>query len=253
MRKNGAVQFLAPQWFEQARTLIGAVEITADANARLQFDAGARWSLVVEHGRVAQFELGDISDADVELRWSRADAFAILRRELRDDDAMRATTAVAPTIDGTYTGPPAPADFSVRPELRDLPEIPGASLVVQFRFTGAPFGVANHVITFVDGRVASDPLGIAERPDVRIEVPYAVIGPVRQGELSILEALEKGSIEGEMGPLALLAGIMEHPAYHAAEVATGRQVFAFGVLGALDSNEQYAAALEQLAADSTLD
>src|SRR5690348_14838258 len=108
---------------------MAAVQITPDANARLQFDAGTRWSLVVEQGRVVQFDLGDISEADAELRWSREDAFAIWRRDLRDDDAMRATTAVSSVSGGTYTGPPAPSDFAVRPELHDLPEIPGASLV----------------------------------------------------------------------------------------------------------------------------
>jgi hypothetical protein len=249
------VQFLTPPWFERARALVSAIEIAPDANARLQFDAGVRWSLVVEGGRITYFDQGDIPDAEIEVRWNRDDAFAIWRRALRDDDAMRATTVVARTIDGTYTGLPAPADFGARPELADLPEIPGASLVAQYCFTRAPFGIANHTITFVDGCVkeGSVALGIAEHADVRIQVPYAVIGPVRQGQMTILEALTDGAVEGEMGPLALLAGVVEHPVYHAAEVATGRQAYTLNVLAQLDANERYASALEQLAAETTLD
>jgi hypothetical protein len=247
------VKFLAPEWFDQARPLLAPVEISPTASARVQFDAGERWALVVEQGRIAHFDRGDIDGADVEVRWSREEAFAIWRRELRDDGAMQATTVVAAVLDGTYTGPPAPGDFFARPELRDLPEIPGASLVAQYRFKQAPFGVTNHFLTFADGRCIAGTFGTAEHADVLIEVFYEVIGPVRHGERTILEAIADGTVEGEMGPLALLAGIVESPEYRAAELATGRHPYALAVLGELDADERYASAFQQLARASTLD
>jgi hypothetical protein len=247
------VRFLSPDWFDRARALLGSIEISPDAATRLQFDTGERWSMIVERGRIAHFDLGDIDNPDVELRWAREDAFAIWRRDLRDDDAIRATTVVAATSTGTYTGTPAPGDFFARPELRELPDIPGASLIAQYRFKHAPFGVTNHFLTFVDGHCTAQSFGTAEHRDIYIEVFYQVIGPVRQGEQTILEAIEGGTIEGEMGPLALMAGIVESPEYRAAELATGRHPYALAVLGELDANDLYAAAFLQLASESTFD
>ena len=56
-----------------------------------------------------------------------------LAMEVADDDALRAITVVAPVSDGTYTGPPCPADLVERPELEAVPTIPDASLTVSAR------------------------------------------------------------------------------------------------------------------------
>ena len=84
-------------------------------------------------------------------------------------------------------------------------------------------------------------------PDVVVHVPYHAIAPVRAGEWTILDAMENGTIEGEIGPMAMLAGILEHPAFQAAERATTRHASALAGLGTLDADPDVERALTDLA------
>ena len=245
------LRFLSAQWFEAARAALDGVETSPESSCRVQFDAdGERFVLVVEAGRLVRFEAGDLDRPDVEVRFSLADAARIWRRELRDDDAIRAITVVAPVPGGTYTGPPCPADLVARSELDGVPSIPGASLLVAYTFSDGPFGVVHHWLRFENGRLVADGIGEIDGADVRVGVPYSAVPMVRSGERTIIEVLEGGTLQGELGPLGLLAGIVEIPEFHAAELATGRHGFALAVVGELWADPVWIQALEQLAGET---
>jgi hypothetical protein len=242
------MRFLADEWFEALRSGVRAVAIAPALGCRIQFDAeGTRFALVVESGRVARFEPGDLGRAEVEIRCTRPDSARIWRRELRDDDAMRAVTVVAPVADGVYTGPPSPADLLGRPELAAAPLVPGASLVVAYTLAGGPFGTVRHWLRYESGKPVAEGFGDVDAADVRIGIRYREVALVRSGEHTVLDALEDGTISGAIGPLALLAGILESPEYEAAELASGRHGFALSVLGELWANSEWIAALDALA------
>ena len=139
--------------------------------------------------------------------------------------------AVTTVVDGAYLGPPAPLDLVGRPELSMLPSIPGATLCVQYLFRDGPFGDVMHALVFEDGQLVAQHLGKLERIDAMVEVTYRAMARVRAGEITILAALEGGKVAGELGPLALLAGITESKEFHAAELATGRHAIALAALG----------------------
>jgi hypothetical protein len=228
-----------------------AVQLGADRAARLQFRTDdCTWCVVVDEGRVEQLDLGVVDDPDVVVHWSRSDASAILRGELRDDDAWRATTVSAMTATGLYTGPPAPVNLACRPELDLLPKIPGASLCAQFRFPAGPFGAVRYALRFHDGRVVDEFLGERDDVDVRIEFTYRNMALARAGEITIIDALHGGSVIGEIGALMALGGIAESPEYQRAERATGRHAIALSVLGELNMDEEFRAALQDLVESS---
>jgi hypothetical protein len=188
------------------------------------------------------------------VRWTRDGARRVLTRELRGDDATLATTVVAPTGDGgTYTGTPAPLNLLVRPELADMPEVPGASFSVFYTNRDGPFGDVHYVLQFTDGRLTDERLDTPQHADVTVDVSYRSMAYVRADEMTILEALETGNVNGEIGPLATLAGIQESPEFHDAELATGRHAIALSVLGELDAHTPFGPAIAKLAADSTWD
>jgi hypothetical protein len=245
------LRFLSAQWFEAARTLLDGVEAAPESSCRVQFDAdGERFVLVVDAGRLVRFETGDLDRPDVEVRFALADAAKIWAGELRDDDALRAITVVAPVPDGTYTGRPCPADLVARPELDGAPSIPGASLLVAYTFSDGPFGVVHHWLRFENGRLVADGLGEIEGADVHVGVPYVSVPLVRSGARTIIEVLEGGTLQGELGPLGLLAGIIEIPEFHAAELATGGHGFALAVVGELWASSAWIQGLEQLAGET---
>ena len=247
------LRFLSAQWFEAARTLLDDVAVSPSSSCRVQFDAGGeRFLLVVENGRVVRFETGELERPDVEVCCALAEAARIWRRELCDDDAMRVITVVAPVHDGTYTGPPCPGDLLGRSELEGVPSVPGASVVVEYTYRGGPFGVVHHWLRFEDGRPVADGFGAIEVADVRVGVPYAAVPLVRSGARTIIEVLEGGTVQGELGPLGLLAGLLEAPEFHAAELATGDHGFALAVIGELWVTAEWLDALEQLAGETSM-
>ena len=135
-----------------------------------------------------------------------------------------------------------------RPELDALPVVAGASLRVQYRYRAGPFGDVNHVLSFENGRLVEENLGVAVDPDVEVDVTYRAMALVRGGEMTILEALENGSLRGDLGPLATLAGISESDEFRAVELASGRHALALAVLGELDLDPAYAMACQTIAA-----
>jgi hypothetical protein len=239
------MRFLSDEWFAEAGAALGGVRAPQGAACRVQFVAGDEpWHLVAAERAPVELSPGALDAPDVELRWDRADALAVWRRERRGDEAL--ATAVVRTSD--YTGPPSPGDLASRPELDDLPPLPGASVVTQYHFSGGPFGTVAHVLVFEEGRLVRDQWGVVPDPDVVVRVPYEEIAYVRSGRHTILDAIEGGSLEGEIGPLALLAGILEHPAFEAAERATDDHGFVLAALGKLDADPAYTEAMERLAA-----
>ncbi len=239
------------EWFEEMLRVTAAVTLAHDSNCRIQFDAdGTRFGLIVAGGNVTLFAPGDIDGADLELRFSRSDAERVWRRELDGDEAMRAATVVTQLQDGPYTGPPAPADLLGRPEFDALPVVADAALVVAYTFRRGPFGVVHHWFKFDSGRPVDDGFGELDEADVRIEVEYRAIPLVRSGEQAMLDLLAGGTIEGDLGPLAMLGGLLEEPAFRAADLATGRHAFALATLGELWADENWIAALDRLAAEA---
>jgi hypothetical protein len=242
------IPFLSSEWFETLRRATRDVAIAPGDGCRIQFDAGGtRFGLVVESGRITLLEATELDRPDVEVRSTLPDAAKIWRRELRDDDAMRAITVVAPVADGTYTGPPSPADLLGRPELDAAPSVPGASLVVAYAFSGGPFGRVHHWLRYEDGRPVEEGFGEPASADVRIGTRYREIALIRSGEHTVLDALDGGTIEGAIGPMALLAGILESPEYEAAELASGTHGDALSVLGELWARPEWVTALDVLA------
>ena len=216
-----------------ARSLPPAQNMTDSAlpdwvNGRFVFETDdTRWHLVLERGDVVALAAGGVENPNVAVRWRADHARSILNYSLQGNDAMAVTTVV----DGAYLGPPAPLDLVGRPELSMLPSIPGATLGVQYLFHDGPFGDVMHTLVFEDGRLVAQHLGKLERIDAMVEVTYRAMARVRAGEITILEALEGGKVAGELGPLALLAGITESKEFHEAELATGRHAIALAALG----------------------
>lgn len=231
----------SPERFSAAYARAGGVTLEPDRECRIQFDAsGTRWFLAVAGGRITAWQPGSLDDADVELQWTMTDAQRIVARELRSDAAHLATTAIAPARGGVYTGPPAPVNLACRPELSALPVAKGATFGVQYRYRDGPFGAVDHVLRFEDGRVVEERLGRLDAADVTVEVTYRAMARVRAGEITIIEALEGGSVTGEIGPMGALAGISESTQFHDAELATGRHALALAVLGELHSDPTFA-------------
>ena len=220
--------------FAKARELVeGALPERPGSSCRLQFDAGTRWGLVVEDGRVATWEPGDLSDAEAELRWSPEDAAAVLSGRLEGDEAYRRTTLAERTKAGDYVGPPPPMDLGQREELQELPALPGVTLLTQYRFRSGPFGTVDFWMRWEDGTITGLDLGQADDADVRVEVTYRAMAKVRDGSITIIEALEDGSVDGKIGPMALLAGVSESREFQRAERAGGPSGGALATLGEL--------------------
>ena len=221
--------------FAKARELVdGALPERSGASCRLQFDAGTRWGLVVEDGRVVSWELGDLADADAEVRWSPEDAAAVLSGRLEGEEAYRRTVLAERAKAGDYVGPPPPMDLAEREEeLAALPAMPGVSVVTQYRFRSGPFGTVDYWIRWEDGALVGMDLGVLDEPDVRVEVSYRAMARVRKGSMTIIEALEDGSVDGKIGPMALLAGVSESREFQRVERAGGPAGGALATLGEL--------------------
>jgi hypothetical protein len=215
------------------------------ADARIMFEAGdARWHLVLERGEVVALAAGGVEDPDVTVRWDAEHARSILNYSLQGDDAMAVTTVV----DGAYTGPPAPLNLVGRPELEKMPRVPGGNLGVQYLFRDGPFGDVLHAFIFEEGHLVAQQLGKIEHMDVMVELTYRAMARVRAGEITIIEGLEGGSVAGELGPLALLAGISESPEFHEAELASGRHALALAAMGQVWRNPELMATMRDLQA-----
>jgi hypothetical protein len=149
-------------------------------------------------------------------------------------------------------GRPSPLDIAETAELGALPEVEGATLTVQYRFTQGPFGDVEYWWSFDEGRSVGMGLGVAADPDVRVRITFASMVGVRRGELTIFEALEyDGRVDGDLGPLMLLAGLEESPGVRAAESACGPSGPVLGALGRVTAPPAWQEARQRLAAVTT--
>jgi hypothetical protein len=240
-------------WCDAALAEVRAVQVPHPVMARIQFETGReRWHILIENGRITKWAIGEIAEPDVEVRWREDVAFRILGRELRGNDAMLATEIVDRADGARYVGTPAPLNLSAHAEATLLPFVPGASLSVRYSYRDGPFGTVDYLLVFEDGRIIEERLAAPTDTDVHADVSYLAMAKVRAGDLTILEALEDGSVQGDLGPLAALAGISESREFHELELATGRHAYALGALGLFDANPAFAEAMSELAARSEL-
>jgi len=191
------------------------------------------WHVVVRDGVVVAAGSGEIEHADLAVSWDRDDAASIAAGHLAGNAALLRTTVHAPGDDGSYVGPPAPLNLRARPEINALPRIPHADVTVQYRYRNGPFGDVAYSLTFVDGRLELEQLAESDDADVVVEVSFRAMAEVRAGEMSILDAIADGTVQGDEGALGLLAGISESREFHRAELATGRHAIALAALGEL--------------------
>jgi hypothetical protein len=244
--------FLSEAWFVGIQDALEEVVVDPNSSGRLMFDAdGTRWKLIVDEGRVTGWGPGDLPDADAELRWSRADAARIWSGELTGDAALSVTTLMTSAAGQRYVGPPAPLDFSRHLRLAALPKMPGATLAAQFTFYRGPFGEVTYALVFVDGQLSEERLGTLSDPDVLVEVTYRNMGLLRAGRIGIIEALEGGKLDGQVGPVSMLAGLLESPEFGEVEMVTDvADVLALAALGDLWADPRFASARVGLAADT---
>lgn len=238
-------------WLEQARMLTATLPSRLGLGYRLQFDtvekAGEhdRWYQVVEDGRVVAWDRGDVDSPDLELRWARADAEAVFRQDLSGTEALATVRVVAP---GGSEGVAPPLDMRDTAELALLPEVPGATLLVQFEFAQGPFGHVSFWLSFEDGRCAGQGFGRGEEPDVTIGISFQRMVRVRTGAMTILEALENGGrVDGALGPIMLLAGLEESPELRAVEMACGPAGAVLARVGEVASSVEHTEAMAALA------
>jgi hypothetical protein len=241
--------FLDSEWFDRARELVVGVGSMPGIGYRIQFDAdGHRWYQVAVDGAITEWADGDLDGPDMEIRLPLDVARRIHRGAIDGTEALGACTVAMP--DG-WTGPPTPIDIIDQPELDDLPEQPDADLLIQYRHSAGPFGPMSWWWRFVQGRSDSGDLGEIEEPDVIATLPFAKTVSLRLGNLSIYEAIEGGRLEGDVGPLMLLGGLLEAPEHVAAREACGHRGIPLANLGLVTSQPEVRAALDALAAETT--
>jgi hypothetical protein len=132
-----------------------------------------------------------------------------------------------------------------------MPWQPDATLLTQYRFSAGPFGAFDWWWRVVDGQSDEMGLGTVEDPDVVVKVPFQRLIGVRSGAISIYEAIEGGRVDGDVGPLMLLAGLYESPEQHAAELACGPSGAVLADLGLVVDQPAHREALAVLAGETT--
>lgn len=237
-----------------AREQTTAVSIGhTDLTARLQFEASSadgpiRWAEVIADGQVVEWRLGDLDEPDVELRLDLGHAWRLVQ-DGTDGTAALAGVEVFEAGDPGRGVPPSPMDLGGRPELGDLPVIPGATLDVQYEYSAGPWGNVSFSVSFVDGKVEAMGLGRIAEPDVIAKCSYLQMAQVRRGDIGILDVLVNGgTVQGPEGALALLGGISESREFRRAEMACGRSGVTLGALGELHHSPGYVGGLDGLLA-----
>jgi len=241
VERSERYQFLSAEWLRAAFGVAGAIDLASTSSCRLQFDAGGvRCFLVVENGRVTDWDLGTVADPDVALRWPLDTAWQIATNEVQGNEAVAVTSVTAVLGDGIYVGLPAPMGLWGRPELDAMPALPDATLTVHHQLWNGPFGEMDYLVDFVDGRVIGERLGPPDvPPDVFVAVSYRTLALVRARQRTTLEALEGGRIDGHVSSLAALAALYETPAFEDAMFATGRHGLALATLGELRADDGF--------------
>lgn len=255
-RRETGLTFLGEEWFARSRAeLGGSGSVFPGVGARIQYDVtteggGVRWYQVIDDGRVAAWERGDISAPDVEIRWSLDDAFEILGGRCTGAAAALGTIIVEQRPNASYVGPPPPLDLAGEPELGRLRRIPDANLTLHYELRAAPFGTMQSSMVFVDGQLERLTAGLAGTGDVVIVLPFRQLMRMRRGDISMQDALQFGSISGSIDSMVFLAAILESPPYRraAAAAASGPAPLALAALGELGAADGYAKALADVMA-----
>jgi hypothetical protein len=241
-------EFLTDAWFDRARELTAVEPALPGVGFRIQFDAeGRRWHVAAEDGAITEWAAGDIDDPDVEVRLPLEVARSYYRGEADGTETLASCRVIEP---GGEEGPPSPLDIEERSELAEMAYQPDATLLTQYRFSAGPFGAFEWWWRFIDGQSDSMGLGQVDEPDAVVKVAFQKQIGVRTDAISIYEALEGGRIDGDVGPLMLLAGLLEDPDLHAAELACGASGPAFSCLGLVVDQPQVRDGLEALAGET---
>jgi hypothetical protein len=203
---------------------------------------------VAVDGAVTEWASGDLTDPDLEIRLPFETARRHFRGEAEGTETLAACIVVSPDGEETL---PTPLDLGERPELDAMPYQPDATLLTQYHHRGGPFGTVDWWWQHVDGRSDSMGFGVAEEPDVTVKVRFQRLIEVRTGEISIYEAIEGGRVDGDVGPLMLLAGLYESPEQHEAELACGPAGPVLAKLGLVMDQEPVREGLAALAAETS--
>ena len=246
------VPYLTDEWFDEARSCLAVLPVGGNGlQCGLQFDVELpdghlRWHLAVRDGGL-RIGLGELPDADIELHHSVQHVWQVFNEEVNADDALAGYTVVEEQAGGRYVGPAPPMELGQQRELQDLPRIPGATLDVQYEYARGPFGPVSWYMSFVDGELESMDFGRCNEPDVVADATFLQMAQVRRGDIGILEAVAGGArVKGAEGALALLAGILESPEFHRAELACGRARSVLAVLGEVSADPAFSAAMDEL-------
>jgi hypothetical protein len=246
------IEFLSDEWFDRAAACTGEVTLSPSLAATLRYHSTSggetrSWTQIVADGKVA-WSTRPCDRVDVEICWSAEDAFAILSGRRADNRAIAAMTIAELRPDGAYVGPPPPFDLAARPELDDMPLVPGADIDVALEYRTAPFGVIDFRMCFRSGRLAELSPQLLERPDAALALEFRNVMRWQRGELGLLQMLESGEVVGSEGALGLLGGIVESEEYERALRASsaGSAPLALATLGELTHQPEYAAAMRAL-------
>lgn len=248
---DSGVPFLSEAWLEAARASTGSVRLRPGRAATLQFTVSSasevvRYGLTIDEG--VQWSGGDLTKPDIEVRLDMEHAWRVFCGGCDGSEAL----ARMSVIESGREQRPSPIDLGDQLELGELPDVPGATLDVQYEYSEGPWGDVGFHLGFVDGRVAKIGLGPIAEPDVVARCTFLQMAQVRRGEMGILDVLAAGgSVDGPEGALALLGGISECAEFRRAEEACGGSGMALGTLGALQSSPVYQLALEEMRSFTT--
>lgn len=110
---------------------------------------------------------------------------------------------------GRWHGPLPPFDLPLVPALRLLPQIDGASAVVQLVLTDSLCGTIPYSMTVVDGRVARLQPGFTDDPEVYVRFSYESYLRFRAGQIEIGQAIRNGDLGGDFGKLQMFSGLTQ--------------------------------------------
>jgi hypothetical protein len=247
-----SLEFLSDDWLEEADRRSASLPVVPHLDtARIVYSSPksefATWSQVVEDGRL-QWHRGAVTDRDVEVVWTRVQAFNVLSGAWDANTATANTTIVETRVDGRYVGPPPPMDIGRQREVEDLPPIPGATLRLGCECTDGPFGTTTFTLDFRDGRFVSARRGIFEGTDLALRVPFTELMALRQGLITVIDAIAAGDVAGSQGALMLMAGIAESAEYQRVmkAAASGNGSVAFAALGQIVRADAYRATMAEL-------
>jgi hypothetical protein len=238
---------LTDEWFAAGRALARDLPTIPGLDFAVELRSapdGRTWHQEVRDGRVVRWDLGPHPEPELVLEVPEAEVGSIHAPE---PDGTAVLGAVRVVLADGSLHLPAPMDVTETAEIHGLPTVPGADLQVQYHLLDGPFGAVDTWWRFTDGRFDTAALGTIDDADVVVSAGFAQMAALRRGEITVLEALEGGGrVDGEVGPLMLLAGLHEGD-LQAAQHAAGPSSPVLGAMGRLRATEPHRAVLAALA------